>query len=326
MRRDRVLSSRLYPAGRTWADRGAWPLLTKPTILVRPNPTVNGLGDSIPGGSACFACRSDCVSSGHPIGLWTVFLLPSRRWYPHFHLGSAFGLRLGRGPRHKGCRCGFARDVGTGVSDSVRLAGHSKGVRRKVQLYNCFLRGYKSRFRHWAAFECFKKFGIMLIITFLTDPSRFSPELAATVLVIFLGCAAIAVAVSEPFFSSLINNLHLACDFLPIFVLLTTGLLSTSVGRMWPGEVETMSTVVVSYAACLLAGLFAISLIEAGSILRPGSGLHTVWQKFLHSSVATTVVSVAHRTSVVLQISPYSGVVPEAASVATQPAEAGNHA
>ena len=165
----------------------------------------------------------------------------------------------------------------------------------------------------------------MLIITFLTDPSRFSPELAATVLVIFLGCAAIAVAVSEPFFSSLINNLHLACDFLPIFVLLT-GLLSTSVGRMWPGEVETMSTVVVSYAACLLAGLFAISLIEAGSILRPGSGLHTVWQKFLHSSMATTVVSVAHRTSVVLQISPYSGVVPEAASVATQPAEAGNHA
>jgi hypothetical protein len=171
--------------------------------------------------------------------------------------------------------------------------------------------GYKSACRYWAALECLKKFVVLLIITVLNDTSRFSPELAATILVLFLAFAAIALAVSEPFVSSLVNSLHIACDFLAIFVLLT-GLLSTSVGHMWPGEVETMSIVVVSYAACLLAGLLGILAIETGSVLRPGSGLHALWQRFLQSSAASTVKSAAHRASVVTKR--LSSVVPLAPS------------
>ena len=177
--------------------------------------------------------------------------------------------------------------------------------------------GYKSALRYWAALECLKKFGVLLIITVLNDTSRFSQELAATILVLFLAFAAIAVAVSEPFVSSLVNNLHVACDFLAIFVLLT-GLLSTSVGqtdKYKTGEVETMSIVVVSYAACLLAGLLGILAIETGSVLRPGSRLHALWQSFLHSSAANTVKSAAHRASFVTKrLSSYSTVVPSAPS------------
>jgi hypothetical protein len=173
--------------------------------------------------------------------------------------------------------------------------------------------GYKSAFRYWAAWECLKKFGVLLIITVL----RFSPELAATVLVLFLTFAVISVALFQPFFNALVNDLHIACDFLTIFVLLT-GLLSTSVGqtdKYKTGEVETMSIVVVSYAACLLAGLLGILAIETGSVLRPGSRLHALWQSFLHSSAANTVKSAAHRASFVTKrLSSYSTVVPSAPS------------
>ena len=160
--------------------------------------------------------------------------------------------------------------------------------------------GYKPAVRYWAAWECLKKFGILLIITVLNDDSRFSPELAATVLVLFLTFAVISVALFQPFFNALVNDLHIACDFLAIFLLLT-GLLSTSVGqtdKYKTGEVETMSIVVVSFAACLLAGLLGLLVIEAGSVLRPGSDLHALWEKFRDSSAASTVISVAHRASV----------------------------
>ncbi len=47
--------------------------------------------------------------------------------------------------------------------------------------------GYQPKSRYWEAWECIKKFLILLIITFL----RFSPELAATVLLLFLSVAMI---------------------------------------------------------------------------------------------------------------------------------------
>jgi hypothetical protein len=143
--------------------------------------------------------------------------------------------------------------------------------------------GYKSTIRYWEAWECMKKFCILLIITFL----QFSPELAATVLLLFLCVALIVSAHSEPFISSLVNQAHLACDLL-IFLVLLAGLLSTSVGQTWPGEVETVSIVVASYAACLFAGLVAILWLETGS---KGGRRHTVWASFVQSSYGAVLVS-----------------------------------
>jgi hypothetical protein len=143
--------------------------------------------------------------------------------------------------------------------------------------------GYKSALRHWEAWECMKKFGILLIITFL----QFSPELAATVLLLFLCFTVIVAAASEPFISSLVNKAHLACDFLVIFVVLL-GLLSIAAGQRWPGEIGMMSIAVVSYSACVLAALGAILVIEAGSILRPDGALHAVWDSFVESNHAVS--------------------------------------
>ena len=152
--------------------------------------------------------------------------------------------------------------------------------------------GYKPTLHFWEAWECMKKFAILLIITFL----RFFPELAAISLLVFLCFALVVSAVCEPFISSLINKAHLACDFLIIFVLLT-GLLSTSAGRMWPREVETVSIVVVSYAACVLAGLVAILWLETGSMFDKGGRRHALWESFLQSSPARGIVSTAKRMS-----------------------------
>ena len=130
-----------------------------------------------------------------------------------------------------------------------------------------------------------KKFAILLIITFLSDTQQFYPEVAATVLLLFLCFAMNVAAVYEPLSSSLVNKAHLACDFLIIFVLLT-GLLSTSARGTWPKEaetkeVETLSILVVSYAACLLAGLAFILWIELG---KEGGARQTMCNRFVTSS------------------------------------------
>jgi hypothetical protein len=160
--------------------------------------------------------------------------------------------------------------------------------------------GYKSALRHWEAWECMKKFMILLIITFLNDASLFSPELAVIVLLLFLCFTIVVAAVYEPFQSSLVNKAHLACEFLFILVLLS-GLLSTATGRMWPGaaagEVEAMSIAVVSYMACVLAALVAILVVEVGSTLCPGGALHAVWDSFVEGNHAATVAQAAQRLS-----------------------------
>ena len=143
--------------------------------------------------------------------------------------------------------------------------------------------GYKVNFRHWEALECMKKFGILLIITVL----QFSPELAATALLVFLICALIITAESAPFVSSLINKAHLACDFLVFLMLLTgllTHLLSTCAGRTWPKHVDNLSIVVVSYATSLLAALAIIFWLETGSIFHKGGKRHAMWDKFVQSN------------------------------------------
>ncbi len=155
--------------------------------------------------------------------------------------------------------------------------------------------GYKPTLRFWEAWECLKKFFILLIITFL----RSSPEVAATSLLLFLCFALMVSAVSEPFISSLVNKAHLACDLFIIFVLLT-GLLSNGVGLMWREEVENQAIAVVSYATCLLAGFAALLWLETGSIFQKGGKRQALWDRFLISShdVLVSNVNAVKRLSI----------------------------
>ena len=162
--------------------------------------------------------------------------------------------------------------------------------------------GYKSSLRFWEAWECLKKFGVVLIITFL----RKTPELAAIILLLFLCFAMLTSALSEPFISSLINKVHLACDFLIFFVILV-GLLSTCAGQKWPEEVETLSIFVVSYAACILAGLGAILCVETGSIFHKGGQRHALWDS--HVVAGSLSQATAKRLSGFMSVSP--AIVPE---------------
>ena len=145
--------------------------------------------------------------------------------------------------------------------------------------------GYKRRLQSWEAWECLKKFGILLIITFL----RNTPELAAIILLLFLCFTMVVAAICEPFVSSLINRAHIACEFL-VFSVLLAGLLSTSTttsdgqNLKWPKEVASLSIVIVSFAACLLAGLTAIVWLETGSIFRTGGRRQALWDRFVQSS------------------------------------------
>ena len=178
--------------------------------------------------------------------------------------------------------------------------------------------GYKSSLRFWEAWECLKKFGILLIITLL----RRTPELAAIILLLFLNFAMLTSALSEPFIGSLINKAHLACDFLIFFVLLA-GLLSTCAGQKWPEEVEILSIFVVSYAACLFAGLVAILWVETGSIFHRGGRRHALWDSFAISSHGSAVVAAkrlsqaaAKRLSRFMSFSP--AIVPEPATASVE--------
>ena len=170
--------------------------------------------------------------------------------------------------------------------------------------------GYKPRLQFWEAWECLTKFGILLIITFLRE----TPELAAITLLLFLCFTMVVSAISEPFISSLINKAHLACDFLIFFVLLA-GLLSTCASEKSPEVVATLSIVVVSYAACLLAGLTAIMWLETGSIFQPGGRRQALWDRFWQSSRDGrdhAIVSVRRRLSTVVGFS--GAIVPETAT------------
>ena len=175
---------------------------------------------------------------------------------------------------------------------------HRKGSDPKFS-FTIVSYGYKSSLRFWETWECMKKFVILLIVTFL------SPELAATALLIFLCCALIISAEAEPFVSALINKAHLGCDFL-IFVVVVTGLLSASAVRTGEQEVDALSIVVVSYAACLLTGLAAVLVIEIGSIILPGGALNAVWERFLNSSATHVVTAITRRLT-----KRFSGVAPE---------------
>jgi hypothetical protein len=167
-----------------------------------------------------------------------------------------------------------------GVGFPLLLAGliHRLGNNAKYSFVIVSF-GYKHHLQFWEAWECLKKFGILLIITFL----RNTPELAAIILLLFLCFAMVASALSEPFVSSLINKSHLACDFLIVLVLLA-GILSPWAGTKWTEELETLSIVVVSYAACLLTSLGAILWLETGSIFRSGGRRQALWDRFVQSS------------------------------------------
>jgi hypothetical protein len=177
--------------------------------------------------------------------------------------------------------------------------------------------GYKSHLRYWEAWECIKKFLILLIITFL----RSFPELAAATLLLFLCAAMIATALAEPFISSLVNKAHLACDFLIFFVLLA-GLLSTCAGKARSEEVEqvgTLSIFVVSYAAILFAALGGILWLETGSMFHKGGRRQATWEKFLESGPGAAAKMLTKRLSnfVAKRLSTmtaFSTVAPEAAT------------
>jgi hypothetical protein len=159
--------------------------------------------------------------------------------------------------------------------------------------------GYKPTLRFWEAWECLKKFGILLIITFL----RRTPELAAIVLLLFLCVVMVASALCAPFISTLINKTHLACDFLIVLVLLA-GSLSTWAGKKWPlpsnlESSETLSIVVVSYAACLLSGLIAVLWLETGSVFNKGGRRQALWNNFLtsHTAAVATAKQLTNRAA-----------------------------
>jgi hypothetical protein len=161
-----------------------------------------------------------------------------------------------------------------------------------------------------------KKFGILLIITFL----RNTPELAAIILLLFLCFTMIVSALCEPFVSSLINRAHIACEFLIISVLFAGLLLTsttTTAGPKWPEEVETLSVVIVSFAACLLAGLSAILWLETGSFILKGGRRQALWDRFVQTSHdgRNSAVATVRKLSI---LAGFSGViVPE-----TSPAHA----
>jgi hypothetical protein len=174
-----------------------------------------------------------------------------------------------------------------GVGFPLLLAGliHRLGNNAKYS-FVIVSHGYKHHLQFWEAWECLKKFGILLISTFL----RNTPELAAIILILFLCFTMVVYAKCEPFVSSLVNRAHIACEFLVLSVLLA-GLLSTSttsdsLGKQnlkWPEEVASLSIVVVSFAACLLAGFTAIGWLETGSICRPGGRRQGLWDRFVQS-------------------------------------------
>jgi hypothetical protein len=120
----------------------------------------------------------------------------------------------------------------------------------------------------------------------------FSPALAAVVLLLFLCVAMVMTALCEPFTSSLVNKAHVACDFLVFFALLT-GVLSTSSGKTWRGEADTMSIVVVGYAACLLAALVLILWLETGSVFHKGGHRHELRDGFNETDMAVTAKRVS---------------------------------
>jgi hypothetical protein len=179
--------------------------------------------------------------------------------------------------------------------------------------------GYKPTLRFWEAWECLKKFGILLIITFLRE----TPELAAIILLLFLCFVIASFALCEPFISSLVNKAHLACDFLVVLVLLA-GSLSTWAGKKWPANLESseaLSVVVVTYAACLLSGLIAVLFLETGSVFHKGGRRHALWNSFLigHAAAVATAkrLSRSFSTRVAKRLSSFAGfssaIVPEAA-------------
>jgi hypothetical protein len=170
--------------------------------------------------------------------------------------------------------------------------------------------GYKPTLPFWEAVECSKKFCILLIITFL----RSSPELAAAVLLLFMCFTLTATAVFEPFSNSLINTAHIACEFLILFVLIT-GLLSTSVGRTSPEDIETLSIVVVSFAACLLAGLAAILWLESGVVLAKGGKRAAVWDKFFVGGDQSVASKAAQTKALIRRKLSRVGILPAEAAI-----------
>jgi hypothetical protein len=92
-------------------------------------------------------------------------------------------------------------------------------------------------------------------------------------------------------------------------------LLSTCASEKWPEVVATLSIVVVSYAACLLAGLTAIMWLETGSIFQPGGRRQALWDRFAQSSRDGrdhAIVSVRRRLSNAAGFS--AAIVPETAT------------
>ena len=177
--------------------------------------------------------------------------------------------------------------------------------------------GYKPTLRFWEAWECLKKFGILLIITFL----RRTPQLAAIVLLLFLCFAMVASALFSPFISSLINKTRLACDFLIILVLLmgslSTWVTVTAAEKKWPAYLEDLSIVVVSCAACLFTGLIAILWLETGSSIHKGGRLHALWNNSLTSHAAAVATAKLLSPRAAKRLSSFVGfssaIVPETA-------------
>ena len=179
--------------------------------------------------------------------------------------------------------------------------------------------GYRPDCIHWEAWECLKRFFILLAITLC------KAESAAFILLHMFFFSSVMMAKSEPFESALVNTAHLGAESV-LFVFLLVGLMSTldpsDSLQLW-NPLSMLGLVSLLSMAVFLA---FILVIELGSILAPGSTLHRVWTKFLNDStvVSAPVIRMMRRASGMYTPPRAGQVTPEAYNIVIPvPADAG---
>jgi hypothetical protein len=139
--------------------------------------------------------------------------------------------------------------------------------------------GYKPRFCHWEAFECLKRFVVLLVITVL------EPESAAFALIVILFCSSIVTAKLHPFSNTLVNAAHLGVEVVLVVVLLVglvSSLKSSGAGIM----LSQLSHLAIVSILFMLLFMCLVLLVEATADLRPGSKAHAFWLLFLSGADA----------------------------------------
>ena len=134
--------------------------------------------------------------------------------------------------------------------------------------------GYKPRFCHWEAFECLKRFVVLLVITVL------EPKSAAFALVVILFCSSIATAKIDPFKNALVNAAHLGAEVVLVVVLLV-GLVSSLESKVPWMVLTQLSHLAIVCILSMLLFMCLVLLVEATADLRPRSRASEIWGRFV---------------------------------------------